>query len=366
MAFGSGRPGSICASFDPYIHAQGSFRLGTVNRPLGDDETYDLDLACELRQGISKITHTQEQLKTFVGDDVKSYRMARHIDKPVQEKHRCWRLEYSDDLSFYIDIVPCIPEEHTRQRLIEDAIIKARSSDETLAKAIADLSVNITDDRLPRYRVLTTDWLLSNPEGYARWFESRMRLAGAMLEALKHQFKGAEIDEIPIFKWKTPLQRCVQMFKRHRDIMFADSPDVKPISIIITTLAARAYQGETDLWEATCNVLDSMVGLVNPRTPRVPNPVNPAEDFADKWSTQEGRSNRLEENFHAWLAQARSDFEVLASSRDTDFISEMAEQKLAARLKSVGLRSKVGIAVPTVFAAKTHPIVEKPARPWKR
>ena len=143
------RPGSLCAGFDPHIHAQGSFRLGTVNRPLGDDEAYDLDLACKLRQGVRKTTHTQEQVKALVGNDVKSYRKARHIDKPVQEKHRCWRLEYADDLSFHIDIVPCIPEEQTRQRLIEDAIIRAQSSDQALAKAIASLSVNITDDRLP-------------------------------------------------------------------------------------------------------------------------------------------------------------------------------------------------------------------------
>ncbi len=360
------QPSSLCGRFDPHIHAQGSFRLGTVIRPLGDAEAYDLDLSCKLRQGISKTTQTQEDVKMLVGVDVKSYRRARQIDKPVQNKHRCWRLEYADDLSFHIDIVPCIPEEYSRQRLIEDAIIKAQSSDEALAKTIADLSVNITDDRLPGYRILTTDWLLSNPEGYARWFESRMSLARTMLEALKRQYKAAEIEDIPAFKWKTPLQRCVQMFKRHRDIMFADKPDVKPISIIITTLAGRAYQGETDLWEAARNVLDKMGGLVNPQAPRVPNPVNPAEDFADKWSTQEGRANRLEENFHAWLTQAGSDFQALASSRDTEFISELAHQKLDARLKAADLRSIASLAAPIGFAPKTHHIVEKPARPWMR
>ena len=359
-------PESICANYDPHIRAQGSFRLGTVIRPIGDDEAYDLDLSCELRQGISRATHTQKQVKTFVGDDVKSYRMARHIDKSVQEKHRCWRLEYADDLNFHMDIVPCIPEEHDRRRLLEDAIIKAQSSDEALAKDIANLSVNITDDRRAGYSILTADWLLSNPEGYARWFESRMRLAVAMFEAIKSQFRAADIDEIPTFKWKTPLQRSVQMFKRHRDIMFAGKPDVKPISIIITTLAARAYQGETDLWEATRNVLDKMGGLVNPQAPRVPNPVNPEEDFADKWSTQEGRANRLEENFQLWLAQARSDFEALASSRDTEFIADMAVQKLNARLKSSDLRTQVGIGASAPFVPKTHNIVEKPAAPWRQ
>lgn len=357
---------SACGRFDPHIHAQGSFRLGTVIRPLGDDEAYDLDLSCKLRQGISKTTHTQEDVKTLVGIDVNSYRRARQIDKPVQEKHRCWRLEYADDLSFHIDIVPCIPEEYPRRRLIEDAIIKAQSSDEALAKTIADLSVNITDDRLPGYRILTTNWLLSNPEGYARWFESRMSLARTMLEALKRQLKAAKIEDIPAFKWKTPLQRCVQMFKRHRDIMFADNPDMKPISIIITTLAGRAYQGETDLWEAARNVLDKMGGLINPQVPRVPNPVNPAEDFADKWSTQAGRANRLEENFHTWLTQARLDFRALAASRDAEFISELAHEKLDARLKAADLRTVGSIAAPIGFAPKTHHIVEKPARPWRR
>ena len=57
----------------------------------------------------------------------------------------------------------------------------------------------------------------------------------------------------------------------------------KPISIIITTLAAQAYRGETDLQETTLGLLDRMLGLINHETLRVPNPVNPEEDFADKW-----------------------------------------------------------------------------------
>jgi hypothetical protein len=36
----------------------------------------------------------------------------------------------------------------------------------------------------------------------------------------------------------------------HRDRMFENDPDGKPISVIITTLAARAYGGETDVYSA--------------------------------------------------------------------------------------------------------------------
>src|SRR5216683_5519814 len=114
--------------------------------------------------------------------------------------------------------------------------------------------------------------------------------------------------------------------------MFADNPDLKPISIIITTLAARAYRGEADLGEAMQRFLTDMGGLINPESPRVPNPVNPAEDFADKWATAEGRAKKLEENFRAWLDQAKADFEVIGSSGDATFISDQAMQKLGSRL----------------------------------
>ena len=358
------RPESECSRFDPHVHAQGSFRLGTVIRPLSEDEAYDLDLSCKLQQGVSKASHTQEQVKMLVGSDVESYRVGRRIEKAKKEKHRCWRLEYADHLSFHIDIVPCIPEEIGSQRLIQDAIIKTQSSDEELAQVIARLTVNITDDRHPGYRILAADWNVSNPEGYARWFESRMRLAKPLLEALKLQLRAANIEEIPAFRWKTPLQRSVQMFKRHRDVMFAENPHAKPISIIITTLAAQAYRGETDLQETTLGLLDRMHGLINHETLRVPNPVNPEEDFADKWDTPEGRAKRLEENFKVWLIQAKSDFETLASSRDPDFISEMAAQKLHSYPSD--LHEKIGIVAPTVLTPKAHSIVETPARPWRR
>jgi hypothetical protein len=154
------------------------------------------------------------------------------------------------------------------------------------------------------------------------------------------------------------------MFKRHRDVMFSGDPDGKPISIIISTLAAHAYQGETDLREATINILDRMPGLINPQHPRVPNPVDPEEDFADKWDTPEGRQRRLEGNFRMWAVQAQSDFRRIADSRDTDFISEMAKGKFHVQCSSPGLRDKVGIVAPVVVAPKAHDIAA-PARPWR-
>ena len=45
-------------------------------------------------------------------------------------------------------------------------------------------------------------------------------------------------DQTPI---KGYLRRTVQLVKRHRSIHFEKQPDLAPISIILTTLAMRAY-----------------------------------------------------------------------------------------------------------------------------
>jgi hypothetical protein len=131
------------------------------------------------------------------------------------------------------------------------------------------------------------------------------------------------------------------------------------------SLAARAYRGESDLGEAMEQILGRMGQLVRPENPRVPNPVNPAEDFADKWSTEEGRKKKLEENFRAWLAQAQADFTTITSSRDSGFISEQVLKKFGTRL-SPKLGEQLVYSAPAVIASpKAHVIHEAPARPWR-
>jgi hypothetical protein len=147
--------------------------------------------------------------------------------------------------------------------------------------------------------------------------------------------------------------------------MFEDGPELKPISIILTTLAAEAYQGESDVSDALGGILTRMGDLVRSEKPRVPNPVNPIEDFADKWYDPEYKHLDLERNFWAWLRQARIDFDVIGQSRDVDFIVEQAMTKFGATLSAAGLRSKLGAGAPAVITTpKAHTIIETPARPW--
>lgn len=362
-----GRDGSACARHDPHIFPQGSFRLGTVNRPLSGDEEYDLDLACELRTGISKGTHSQLQLKKLVGAEIESYRESRGIQEEKEEKHRCWRLGYQDQMKFHLDIVPCIPEEERLRQSVKSAMLRQGSVD-WLAQTASAFTVAITDDRHPGYRSITNEWNISNPEGYARWFESRMKLAEE-LAGKRVALKQADVDNVPVYKWKMPLQRCVQILKRHRDVMFADRPEVGPISVVITTLAARAYAGESTVDDALRGILKNAGALVFGQKPRIANPVDPAEDFADRWGTKEGSALKLEQNFRLWLVQARADFDVIGASNDPQFISEQATKRFAASPDTAMLKQALGISsfsIPSITGKpKSHDIVH-PAKPWTR
>ncbi len=356
------RAESAVSGNNPHIFPQGSFRLGTAIRPLDESEEYDLDLACKLRDGISKDSHTQKTLKKLIGIELEAYRNARGIKNELEAKHRCWRLEYQDDLSFHMDIVPCIPADEKRRKAILESICNT-GLDEYVAGSASQTTVSITDDRHEGYKHICDDWNISNPEGYAKWFEYRMNP-----QQTRILLEKAQVDDVPLFKKKTPLQRVIQILKRHRDNWSKDNSDSKPISIIITTLAARAYNGETDIVAALGNVLEKMGGLVSPTKPRVPNPVDPEEDFADRWYRDDCLPLRLEENFNAWLLQARIDFQHLTSTTDTEFLCEHIEEKFSLRVNQSELKKQLGISAASVniITSKTHSIDRQDsARPWK-
>lgn len=351
-----------CFAYSPHIYPQGSFRLGTVIRPVNSDGEYDLDVGCRLQQGITKATHTQYGLKELVGLDLEGYRVASNIKEKREEKHRCWRLKYADSLKFHIDSVPSIPETQAKRMSIKNTLMMAGVSTE-FAQMLADLSGSITDNTLPNYPVIDDKWPVSNSEGYAKWFESRMKLAKALLENRALQAKAAKVDDLPIYQWKSPLQRCVQILKRHRDIVFSRNPDSKPASIIITTLAARAYQGEQDIGAALQQILAKMESLVNPTAPRVPNPVNLAEDFTDRWIKPSLKHLRLEENFWSWLRKAQTDFAEIGRTTTPEGLEAEIKAKFGVSPDLEGLRARMKNSSSLLQAAATPAGLSFPNKP---
>lgn len=341
------RQESRCSGYSPHFYPQGSFRLGTVIRPIGKDGDYDLDLGCRLREGVKKSTHSQRDLKHLVGKDLEEYRKARSIQHQLEEKHRCWRLQYADDLNFHMDVVPSIPQDDRSRGLLKEAMVRG-GLQAGLSETVSAHAGAITDDRSPSYAAVSPDWRISNSEGYALWFESRIRLAQPILE----KRAKARIDELKPWKWKSPLQQVVQLLKWHRDMMFQKgkrNPDSKPISVILTTLSAHAYQGEEDVEVALQNILMRMGDYVRQAKPRVPNPINPEEDFADKWYDPACSHLDLEKNFRDWLERARKDFQTIGTTSDPVLLEKTASESFGVsfpkRIAALQLRTPKGVSL---------------------
>lgn len=292
--------GSPLAPFRPIIHPQGSLRYGTVTKPLLVKEEFDLDLVCRLH--IDKRSITQQRLKAIVGDRLKAHDTYRNMLDV--EGRRCWRLNYNEQERFHMDILPAIPDEFGW--LLSQGV----------PYDFAKHALCITDKQTWGAGI---EWPRSNPEGYALWFHNQMKSIFVQeRQRLANEIR-AQVDDVPDYRVKTTLQRAVQLLKRHRDIKFG-TDDEKPISIIITTLAARAYNNEPNLLRAIKHILSQMAALVVVEGGRyvVYNPVNPLENFADRWVD----TPRKAEKFFQWVRQAQQDFENLSFLRGLPSVSE--------------------------------------------
>lgn len=314
------RDESIVSGFKPVSYPQGSFALGTVVKPLTNQEEYDIDLVSELNWDKTKAT--QKNLKDIVGQEIKGYAKANNMHSSPEEGRRCWTLHYADGAQFHLDILPAIPDEDFRHKLLEQKV-----SRELVYGGIA-----ITDNTLPNYARLDQDWPKSNPKGYAAWFKKRMEVQLFARKKSLAESMRAKVEEVPEYKVKTPLQMSIQLLKRHRDIMFENDPDDKPISIIITTLAAHAYQNEAELLEALTNIVQGMPEYIKmvDGTPWVANPVNPQENFADKW--QEYPQRRIK--FEKWLKQVQSDLEKILREDSLKSMGEYLKPRFGEELVS--------------------------------
>ena len=127
---------------------------------------------------------------------------------------------------------------------------------------------------------------------------------------------------------KTTLHRVVQVLKLHRNHHFGSDLDSRPASILLTTLAAHAYRGEQDLYDALLQTVELMPDYVT-STPSglcVPNPVEPRENFADKWREEP----RLARRFFSWLDQLGEDLREAESRTGIDRVAARLQESFGA------------------------------------
>jgi len=303
--------------YSPEIYPQGSFRLGTVVRPISKNDEYDIDLVCLLN--LDKAQTSQANLKQIVGDRLKERDDLKNILTPGR---RCWKLDYPAQAQiplFHMDVLPAIPN----------------------------------SERLPTGILLTdrelTHWHKSNPKAYADWFYDRMKVIFLQKRnELAKLIESANVEDVPEWEVKTPLQRVVQILKRHRDIYFQGRSDYRPASIIINTLAARAYNNQANIYDALVEILRTIEsnlgkpGFIENRSGRwwVANPVED-ENFADKWNDYPDRR----EAFMEWLKRVSEDFTKIGKKQTLDEAVDLlmpliGEQTIIKVANSLGIRKQ--------------------------
>lgn len=366
-----------------HVYPQGSFRLGTVVRPLreGKEGDYDIDLVCTFQT--PKDSVSPRSVKTAIGARLSEHTLYRRMLEP--EGDRCWTLDYAeeDGVGFHLDILPSSLEaQNAASSLMAIGVPYALA-----LKAIA-----ITEKEADG----TYSWSAGNPDGYADWFDATNKPAFDSVSVLQKSLLLREnegiffkVDDVPDQLVRTPLQRTIQILKRHRDIRFTGHQWEldKPLSVIITTLAARLYQQEgdtlttlrnvvtqlcahSDLLEAGATLEKSLADLrLISRQPDgtwlIPNPVNPEENFADYWHEHNHRRARA---FFQWVDWIRTDLIDILSQPDIKGIGKSLEVQFGEntiREASKGVYA-FDTSLPTPLSANAVPHIKisDPVKPW--
>jgi len=286
------------------IYAQGSIAMRTANKPIGRDE-FDVDLVCHLPT--VGTASDPAAVKTLIGDRLKAHGKYAGM---LEEKQRCWRINYARE--FHLDITPAIlnPECGNGGELVPD-------------------------------RALST-WKPTNPKGYIERFEqyAALRPSIYLREAALAQ-KRADVEEFPDQEMSKPLlKRIVQLVKRHRDVTFAapNRADVAPISIILTTLAARSYAFcatrfvYADAYELILDVVRRMPDFIVIEDQNglpfyfIENETTVGENFADKWNLD----SRLPSAFDGWHKGVLALLDLLVRLEGKDRLSQQLQQSFGA------------------------------------
>ena len=323
------------------VYKQGSFKLGTIIKPYKKDRDSDYDMDLVIQYADKKEKHNHSEIKRRLGDALKKSYYKDYLDK---EGRRCWTLIYPKtkliDASFHIDLLPCLDEDGRVKETISP--IKYRSS-----------TIAITNIKDKESKPIIYDWQSSNPKGYIQWFHelNTNKYNSARIQDRKRIFESNRIlfesvEKVGDEYTRTPLQKVVQILKRHRDVMYANNiyADYKPISIIITTLVGKIVEENSIVYNSTYELLSEILfglefyaGLLTTGMTSefsedyknkklitkhvrlgkvfwsIQNPADSNDNLANRWN--EDAQYSIE--FFKWIKQAKNDLiDMLEYSKD--------------------------------------------------
>ena len=329
------RIGKYIANNEPDVktYLQGSFSYGTIVRPYrGDsDGDYDIDLVIEFPP--SYCAKGPQAVKSIVGDCLEKSSYGDRLD----EGKRCWTLDYSDtsnpDIAFHLDVLPSV------------------SANVPDADKIRKTEIRITNRGKNGYT-----WSSSNPKGYRQWLSAIDQSHCNAADKKPASNIVSDLDRVADPVDCTPLRSAIKILKRSRDVFFSDrsDSDYAPISVIITTVAASIIDADNTKYNCVAPALEKIIDGLRTMGPKnngswnLRNPVDPRENFADKWNTD----SSYPDAYYAWYDHLSQQWSKLKSADERE-AKEIIEELLG--LKTDTLHN--------VAVEKAKPISAGPTTP---
>jgi len=302
------------------FYPQGSFRQGTVVRPMQEESEsdFDLDAICEFLPDDNN-SLTAKYVKQIVKDTLALDEVYK--EKLTEESTNCWTLKYegaSNDVGFRLDVLPAANYSY----LPESLRLRLSQSTEYTRLAIAITEKGIEGDY---------SWGFSNPKGFAAWFD---KVNQPFLEAVSISQRESiyktnlatfnSPEDVPVLLVRSSLQRVIQILKRHRRIYYCRRrvPEKEPSSFFLTVLAAEYSKSSNPLVDFY-ELLEYVTRLASNNFTTnsisggklLSNPIDLREDLLADWD-----KTKLE-LFIDWIKELRQD---LIGSHELDLPSMIA------------------------------------------
>lgn len=279
---------------DAHIFVQGSIGLKTTIKPAPEAEG---DMANVDADAIVLLPNAQNVDSKEVLDALtRRFEEGTRTSTPIKPLRRGIRIVYADENpGFHIDVTPAR---------------NARGNGQSAGYG----NLEVPDRE--------TGWKCSTPRDYSLWLENLAKLEIQIIRKMagdKVLMESATQDPLPLYEdyaENNPLRATIKLLKRHRDqwALNSESPEYQPISAVITTLAAKAYEKvykESQAQalrpiEAIIKIIAYMPQFITQVDEgfAVLNPKDSGENFAEKWNRPNGEGESYREAFFVWHSQA--------------------------------------------------------------
>ena len=247
------------------FYPQGSMAIDATTSTRGTDDEYDLDIVASLAVDPAEVPDT---VLDFLFRSLEGYPTSQRVIRQT----RCITVRYSDGM--HLDITPAARLPHGAER--ESHIFHANPNEP------ARMHCHIP----------------MNAYAFAEWYRSRTpeerRFALAFDERLRKAYEiraDAEVDEVPDqveLTVKSVTTVALQLLKRFRNIMYADTKGRIPPSVMMSCFAGHAAEpglSLSDMVIRQARLIASSIRQASARQEKVMvvNPIYVRDCFTDRW-----------------------------------------------------------------------------------